>query len=400
MPAIIAAVVGVLFLCETVTAKPKPPGQPKSGPGGTGDYKHAKVKKTSVGKGGQKAWILEPADPAPAKAPVIIFLHGWGTWGPVVYRQWSTHLVRRGNIVIHPKYQSTLLTLPDGMTANAITGIKAALAELKKEGRVHPDETKVAVVGHSLGGVIAANVAAAAKKAGLPKPLAVMCLQPGDPKHSRFGQNMAKKTGLKLESILADCSTIPKGTLMIVSVADADPVVSDTTAKLIWKGIGHLPAKDRDYVTFRTDAHGSPKLKARHSLPSAPTTNSLIDFTKAGTDAHDYYGTWKLLDGLTDAAFYGKNRKYALGDTPEQRFMGKWSDGKPVRELQIGFGPLSLLPRKSAPVLLIAAIAITAVVGIRIIRKRRRRRRAKAAPSSVGDIDSAPTASNGKEEKE
>jgi len=44
--------------------KPKAPVQPERGPGGTAGHKHAKVKKTSVGKGGQTAWILDPADPA------------------------------------------------------------------------------------------------------------------------------------------------------------------------------------------------------------------------------------------------------------------------------------------------------------------------------------------------
>ena len=50
-------------------------------------------------------------------------------------------------------------------------------------------------------------------------------------------------------------------------------------------------------------------------------------------DALDFYGTWKLLDGLTDAAFHGTHREYALGNTAQQRFMGKWSDGVPVKEL-------------------------------------------------------------------
>ena len=331
-------VIAVLAICVgnsmALAAKPKPPGQPKAGPGGAGDYKHAKVKTTSAGKGGEKVWMMEPAKPAPKKAPVVILLHGWGTWGPVVYRQWSTHLVRRGNIVIHPKYQANHATLPSKMTANAIAGIKTALAELKKEGRVQPDETKVAVVGHSVGGVLAANVAAMAKKEGLPQPLAVMSLQPGDPKLSKFGKNLSK-IDLEIKTILRDYSTIPKGTLMIVTVGDADPVVADDTAKLIWQGVQHLPAADRDYVTFQSDLHGSPKLKALHSIPTAPARNSLIDFTKATTNAHDYYGTWKLLDGLLDAAFYKKNRKYALGDTPEQRFLGKWSDGTPVKELKV-----------------------------------------------------------------
>ena len=61
---------------------------------------------------------------------------------------------------------------------------------------------------------------------------------------------------------------------------------------------------------------------------------------KGDTNALDYFGTWKLFDALTDAAFYGKNREYALGNTPQQRYMGKWSDGKPVKELIITDHPL------------------------------------------------------------
>ena len=56
----------------------------------------------------------------------------------------------------------------------------------------------------------------------------------------------------------------------------------------------------------------------------------------AFTNALDYYGFWKLFDGLCDAAFRGANREYALGNTPEQRFMGRWSDGTPVKQLAVG----------------------------------------------------------------
>ena len=58
-----------------------------------------------------------------------------------------------------------------------------------------------------------------------------------------------------------------------------------------------------------------------------------------GVNALDYYGTWKLFDALTDAAFYGKNREYALGNTPQQRFMGFWSDGKAIKELVVTDNP-------------------------------------------------------------
>ena len=85
----------------------------------------------------------------------------------------------------------------------------------------------------------------------------------------------------------------------------------------------------------RRDSHGSPDLDATHVFPAAPGKHRLLNWGGARTDALDWYGTWKLLDGLTDAAFYGTNREYALGDTPEQRYMGKWSDGQPVKELEV-----------------------------------------------------------------
>ena len=74
-------------------------------------------------------------------------------------------------------------------------------------------------------------------------------------------------------------------------------------------------------------------MTADHFAPLAPEDpdSSLI----GEIDALDYYGFWKLFDGLTDAAFYGKNREYALGNTPEQRFMGLWSDKTPVKELEV-----------------------------------------------------------------
>jgi hypothetical protein len=50
-------------------------------------------------------------------------------------------------------------------------------------------------------------------------------------------------------------------------------------------------------------------------------------------NALDYYGLWKLFDALCDAAFYSRSREYALGNTTKQRFMGRWSDGVPVKEL-------------------------------------------------------------------
>ncbi|RME06987.1 MAG: hypothetical protein D6812_00825, partial [Deltaproteobacteria bacterium] len=77
--------------------------------------------------------------------------------------------------------------------------------------------------------------------------------------------------------------------------------------------------------------------------PTAAQQPDLEDRENASVDALDFYGYWKLFDALCDAAFYqGKNREYALGNTSKQRFMGRWSDGTPVEELEV----LPLSPEK------------------------------------------------------
>lgn len=77
-----------------------------------------------------------------------------------------------------------------------------------------------------------------------------------------------------------------------------------------------------------------PDLVADHHAPVC-----LPRFLFNTVDAMDYYSTWKLFDALTDYAFNGINGEYCLGNTPEQRFMGLWSDGTHVKELIVTDNP-------------------------------------------------------------
>jgi acetyl esterase/lipase len=313
---------------STAAEAPTPPGQPKTGPGGL-EAPHASVRTGSLGAGDGQVWFFEPDRPAPRNAPVVLFLHGWGAMDPKAYRAWIDHLARRGSIVIYPRYQASRLTRPTAMTENSAKAIRAALAELKKPGHATPDEERVAAVGHSLGAVIAANLAARAVALDVPQPRVLMCVEPGDSK----GSHVARRFGRRIPSILGDYSTIPKDTLVLILVGDSDRFVGDRTARRIWRGIRHLPKEDRDFITVVSDDHGSPALRAGHFFPAAPAHSPLGRF--AGVDALDYYGTWRLLDALADVAFHGTNRRTALGNTPEQRFMGTWSDGTPVKALEV-----------------------------------------------------------------
>src|SRR5678816_3915646 len=162
IPAILGITL-ILFSLNIVSSQSvTPPSQPQTGPGGK-QYTHASVTKNRYGKGGQEYWIYEPDSPKPRTAPVIVFLHGWGGMNPMYYGAWIDHLVKRGNIVIYPRYQANLLTPIKDFTPNTISAVKDAVNRLKTgKGHATADFIRFAAVGHSLGGLLAATVAALA----------------------------------------------------------------------------------------------------------------------------------------------------------------------------------------------------------------------------------------------
>lgn len=380
---IAAAVFGLMIFSQTAAhgadgaAAPvvTPPGQRTSGPGGS-DYPHASWKQSHYGEGGEAYWLFEPADPVPASAPVVVFLHGWAAIDPWLYGAWVEHLVRRGNVVLYPRYQATLFSNPSDFLGNAVKAVRDGMRELASAGGGHVPlkAGQVSFVGHSMGGVLAANLAACAAKENLPAAKAVMCVQPGGVRR--------QPDGIGLD--LLDLKTIPAGTLLLSVAADRDSVVGDVDAVRIFRSASQLPAADRNLVFFLTDEHGSPPLRSNHYAPCSPPCDfcnspedppagvfptkiqamfgvALGDFvplryllqTAHGRDwMHAKLGSpvyaetffapdstdfdhWRLFDALCDAAFTGKHRELALGNTPAQRDRGTWSDGRRVKELGV-----------------------------------------------------------------
>jgi pimeloyl-ACP methyl ester carboxylesterase len=309
-----------------------PPLQPSSGPGGS-QYSHTSVTRNRYGMGGQEYWIFEPDSPRPRTAPVIVLLHGWGGMNPLYYGAWIDHLVKRGNIVIYPRYQASLLTPLKDFTPNTLAAVKDALGRLQTEkGHVSPELNKFAAVGHSMGGLLAANLAALAVESKLPRVRAVMSVEPGI-------------TESPINFALADLKKIPADTLLLALAGDQDSLVRDTDAKRIYYESTRISAANKDFITLVSDTHGTPALLASHRAPTAldKSYDSGEGLSGAPAGTSDPIGDapqvkrrvrpWKLFDALCDAAFTGNNRQYALGNTPQQRFMGLWSDGTRVKEL-------------------------------------------------------------------
>jgi pimeloyl-ACP methyl ester carboxylesterase len=221
----------------TQSGEPSPPPQPPNGPGGS-EYAYARVATTRIGAGSSEVYLFEPADPRPQTAPVVVFAHGWAAMDPNYYRSWLTHIVRRGFTVIVPRYQADVRTPVAEFTSNAADASTRALEELSKPEHVRPDPRGAVYVGHSMGGLIAANLAARATRGLLLPPLALMSVQPG-------------KTWLRsapFAFVLDDLSVLPSNMLLLTVVGDDDNFVRDVDAKSIFRGATRVAAANKNYI--------------------------------------------------------------------------------------------------------------------------------------------------------
>ncbi len=109
---------------------PTPPTQPAEGPGGA-DYRHASVHQWHFGEGAREYWVFTLEQPVPGNAPLVIFLHGWSVMQPDLYRAWIDHIVRRGMVVVYPRYQPDLKTPNADFLDNAAGALGDALRRLQ-----------------------------------------------------------------------------------------------------------------------------------------------------------------------------------------------------------------------------------------------------------------------------
>ena len=328
-----------------------PPEQPLFGPGGK-DYQYNNVLVSEYGRDEHKYYIFEPDNYEDRYAPLIAFIHGWGATGPHVYRLWIDHLVKKGNIVVYPVYQKAI-TGPDYYTFFAANAIKDAITKLYIGYKhIKPNINNFGIIGHSAGGIIAANLATmSTNDITMPRAKFVLSVEPGistmPPERVRNNrENINTYTIIPLY----DLREIRGETFLVTIVGGEDNNVFDYDAKRIYNGTSNIPLNNKDYIIMHSDYYSNPPLIADHYAPLAlqAGSNPLLEATlkrrnpalyeqltsRAAADALDFFCLWKLSDILIDMAFYNRNFEYFNGSHLES-YMGVWSDGTNVKELTI-----------------------------------------------------------------
>jgi acetyl esterase/lipase len=179
---VLAAGAGVSQAAAAVTQPP----QPKSGPGGS-DYAHRGWRVSSGGSGADAWYVFEPARPRPRRAPLAIVMHGYyGFSGYSNQYELIRHTVRKGNVVIYPRWQTRAMPCPgpfdiEPCMSAAVNGIRGALSYLRpRRGRVQPQRRRTSYFGFSFGGIITANLANRYRSLRLPRPRAIFLDDPHD----------------------------------------------------------------------------------------------------------------------------------------------------------------------------------------------------------------------------
>jgi|GEM_PF-2119442 len=297
-----------------------PPPQPASGPGGS-EYAYDCARQTGYGSGALSYQLFEPSCPRPGTDrdgphPVTVFLHGFAATDPAVYIGWIRHLVRHGNVVVFPLFQSGPFDFYP--TDNAAYAINASLAELSRPGHVAVDVARLTIIGHSLGGGLALNMGALAGEGKLPRPANIVAVEP------EFNLDPAAPGTPDPLGFVRDWSHTPASVRVTIVVGGQDDLVGDESAITAWPRLAHLPPGNRTYVQVRSDYHGPIAMVANHFMPL-----SLDGIWIPGlfeTNAHDFL-LWAIADSLIGCPSGADGA--ACPATPTS--IGSWSDGEPMR---------------------------------------------------------------------
>lgn len=282
-----------------------------SGYGANGDYV-ARVDRFPSPLYERADVVVFRPDGAAGKTPVIFLAPGYSNNNPNEYRGLITHIVSRGYAVVFTPFQliSGDLTLNEKRYDTIWEGMREAVGRYGDSF----DLERAGYIGHSYGGAAIFAMALRGYQ------------REGWGRRSMLLFSMAPWYYFQLTA--KDFVNFPPHAKLVVQVYEDDKVNDHRMAGDLYDRI-NLPSSEKDFTLVRSDQLGGAKVDAGHG---APESNGV-------EDAIDYYAIYRTFDGLAGYAFNdeAEGKRIALGNgASEQRYMGVWSNGRPIREMLAG----------------------------------------------------------------
>ena len=300
-----------LFLVLWIDVRADGPFAPiASGFGANGSYAVRADKFSSPLYERENVYVFRP-EGATQRVPVIFFAPGYNNNDPVEYRALIDHLVSRGYALVYAPFQilSGDLTLHEKRYDTIWAGFTEAVERYGESF----DMERVGYAGHSYGAAAIFAMALRGQERGWgAKGLMLMSMAPW----------YYYQVGLK------EFVNFPSHAKLVIQVYEDDKVCDHRMGKELFDRI-NLPSSEKDFIMLRSEERLGYKLDASHGTPSRGTE----------VNALDYFGVYRILDALAEYAFHGdeSGKRIALGNgSREQRFMGAWADGQPIREMLAG----------------------------------------------------------------
>ena len=302
--------------------------QASEGPGGS-NYKYNKVKMLDFASLVEGAWVMYPEETKEEELNLIVFVHGYGAINPMIFGAWIKHLVRKGNVVVYPRYQKTLFNPMPAQFADYVSkGINIGIDSFQLATGISLNKQNVSYVGHSYGGALITYLANYYEKYEIPKPKSLFACEPG--------------TGPFKDAKLRSYRELDEDIQLLVMVGNEDLTVGDDLGLRIYLSSKQL--KRRNFIRQYSDVFEDHIISSSHYEPygiDKEFDTGDRNFTAeralkvAKLDAIDFYGYWKLYDALLDCSRSNRNCDIAFGDTEAQKYLGNWNEKIPVRPLSV-----------------------------------------------------------------
>ncbi len=262
------------------------------------------------GEGNDRVYFFRP-DTA-GQFPCIFFCHRYGDISYEEYSHLINHLVSRGNCVIYSPARTIDFTEKQiRSTAIPYTGIVDAVNYFK----TYLDTTLIGCIGHSFG-------------AGAAPAIVYNYLTE---KHwgTRGSYLYLMSPWYAYGNDIRKLRAFPSQTSLVVQIFDQDRINDPRIGLDIFNSID-IPLQRKKFLIVRSDKRGDCQLRADNFTPFS--NNAIL----GEENSLDYYGIFRIVDGLANYAFYKDTSGYSIalgGSGARDITMGQWPDGIGIRTM-------------------------------------------------------------------